>query len=453
MKASNKLALYGSLAAAGLLWLIRKHKNAQDGIGKVERVKRRIYKEVSLAQNAGVDFSKKFADLSGSERDALIRLGQDMGWKQSKRAAESGKPYAESYYNSLRRAWNAVSGCEGIGRAYNVKDTQGNVVLTWIEDAQAHVDAEQRVLEAEKRAEEARKRLAKTRATTPTVAPAPTPKAPKVNKKEAEYQERYDFAQMVWDKFVEKNKGLSFDNDKINENNTKVAHFGFLHNVIADAFARKAIKLKKVKGYGYELYLQLANDPEWYYIGVGWTVEYAEMLFTEEKIARNAKGWEDSADALNQIRKDLLDKAKHMQVVVYDDGREVIITGDDRYNYLDSINYVVMITNRYEEEKTIYPIRSYDDEEFAKLFVNQWRSKKRKDSGFSQSISIVPVYDVNIKSITGVSGVGYTPEVERELFEIWREELEYGYTELDYNTWRRIYGDEYARVEVLPYMR
>lgn len=427
-----------------------KRKKEESGIGAL---KRRIYKEVSLAQDAGVDFQKKFADLSGSERDALIRLGQDMGWKQSKRAAESGKPYAESYYNSLRRAWNAVSGVQGIGRAYNIKDSQGNVVLTWIENAQAHVDAEQRVLEAEKRAAESRKRLRKTRATIPTVAPAPTPKAPKVNKKEAEYEERYNFAQMVWDKFMEKNKGFSFDNDKINENNTKVAHFGFLHNVIADAFARKAIKLKKIKGYGYELYLQLANDPEWYNVGVGWVVEYAEMLLTEEKIARNAKGWEDSADALNQIRKDLLERAKHMQVVVYDDGRERIITGDDRYNYLDGINYVVMITNRYGEEKTVYPIRSYDDEEFAKLFVNQWRAKKRKDSGFSQSISIIPVYDVNIKSITGISGMGYTPEVERELFEIWREELEYGYTELDYNTWRAIYGDEFAKVEVLPHMR
>ena len=81
------------------------------------------------------------------------------------------------------------------------------------------------------------------------------------------------------------------------------------------------------------------------------------------------------------------------------------------------------------------------------------KSKKRKDSGFSQSISIVPVYDVNIKSITGISGIGYAPEVERELFEIWREELEYGYTELDYNTWRAIYGDEFAQAEVLPYMR
>lgn len=452
MKASNKLALYGSLAAAGLLWLIRKHKNAQDGIGKVERVKRRIYKEVSLAQDAGVDFQKKFADLSGSERDALIRLGQDMGWKQSKRAAESGKPYAESYYNSLRRAWNAVSGCESIGRVYNVKDAQGNVVLTWIEDAQAHLDAEQRVLEAEKRAEEARKRLRKTRATTPTVAPTPTPKTPKVNKKEAEYQERYDFAQMVWDKFKGENEGFSIS-DEIDKNNTKVAHFGLLHNIIADAFARKTIKLQKAKGYGNKLFVKLENDPEWYHIGIAWLITYAEMLLKEWKIASNAKGWEDNADALNQIRKDLLDKAKHMQVVVYDDGREIIIAGDDRYNYLDSINYVVMITNRYEEEKTVYPIRAYDEEWYAKTFVDQWKSKRRKDAGFSQSISIVPVYDVNIKSITGVSGIGYTPDVERELFEIWREELEYGYTELDYNTWRRIYGDEYAMAEVLPYMR
>ena len=211
-------AYFVSVLIAGAI----KRKKGEDGIGKVERVKRRIYKEVSLAQDAGVDFSKKFADLSGSERDALIRLGQDMGWKQSKRAVESGKPYAESYYNSLRRAWNAVSGCEGIGRTYDVKDRNGNVVLTWIEDAQAHVDAEQRVLEAEKRAAESRKRLAKTK-----------------------------------------------------RNSSQMALFG----------------------------------------------------------------------------------------------------------------------------------------------------------------------------------MGYTPEVERELFEIWREELEYGYTELDYNTWRRIYGDEFAQAEVLPYMR
>lgn len=143
---------------------IKKHRESgANGIGKVERIKRRIYKEVSLAQSAGVDFSKKYAELSKAELDALDRLGHDLGWKQSKRSIESGKPYTESYYGSLRRAWNAVSGIQGIGTAWNVKDADGNVCLTWIEDAAAHVDAEQRTLEAEQRAAEARKRLRKTR--------------------------------------------------------------------------------------------------------------------------------------------------------------------------------------------------------------------------------------------------------------------------------------------------
>lgn len=215
MKTSNKLALYGSLAAAGLLWLICKRKNASiNGIGAV---KRRIYKEVSLAQDAGIDFSKPFSDMTSEEIETLEELGHNAGWGQKEQ-----KSYAEAYYDSLRKAYNAVSGISGIGRAYNIKDAWGNIVLTWIEDAQAHVDAEKRTLEAEKRAEEARKRLAKTK-----------------------------------------------------RNSSQMALFG----------------------------------------------------------------------------------------------------------------------------------------------------------------------------------MGYAPEVERELFEIWREELEYGYTELDYNTWRNIYGDEFAQAEVLPYMR
>lgn len=339
MKASNKLALYGSLAVAGLLWLIRKHKNASiNGIGAV---KRRIYKEVSLAQDAGIDFGKPFSDMTSEEIETLEELGHNAGWEQKEQ-----KSYAEAYYDSLRKAYNAVSGVSGIGRAYNIKDAQGNIVLTWIEDAQAHVDAEKRTLEAEKRAAESRKRLAKTRATIPTVTPAPTPKE----------------------------------------------------------------------------------------------------------------------STLNQTRRDLLDKAKHMQVIVYDDyGYEQIITGDDRYNYLDSINYVVMIYDSIGDEKykTIYPIRSYPTEKEAEQFAKHKRGKltnndyytnHKQDLG-TRTCKVVPVYDVNIKSITGVSGMGYTPEVERELFEIWREELEYGYTELDYNAWRNIYGDEFAQAEVLPYMR
>lgn len=127
------------LIGAGALWLISRKQKA---IGKVERIKRRIYKEVSMAQGEGVDFSKKFDELTAAEIDALQAVGNEVAWKQSKRSIESGKSYAEAYFNSLRRAWNAVSGVQGIGRAWNVKDANGNTVLTWIEDAAHHVEAE-----------------------------------------------------------------------------------------------------------------------------------------------------------------------------------------------------------------------------------------------------------------------------------------------------------------------
>lgn len=136
------MAYFATIFIAGMI----KRKR---GIGKVERIKRRIYKEVSLAQDAGIDFTKKVDELNNHDRELLDELGASAGWKQSKRSIESGKPYSDAYYNSLRRAWNAVSGLgiQGIGRAYNVKDAQGNTVLTWIEDAAAHVEAERRTLE------------------------------------------------------------------------------------------------------------------------------------------------------------------------------------------------------------------------------------------------------------------------------------------------------------------
>ncbi|MBO4693435.1 MAG: hypothetical protein J5659_03455 [Clostridia bacterium] len=156
MKTINKI---GIAVIAGLVLLCARKAKGAASVGKVERIKRRIYKEVSLAQSSGVDFSKKYDQLTPDEKQALERIGHEFGWKQSKRAIETGKTYTESYYSSLRRAWNAVSGIEGVGRAYNVKDAKGNVCLTWIEDAAAHYDAEQRTLEAEQRAMEARKRL------------------------------------------------------------------------------------------------------------------------------------------------------------------------------------------------------------------------------------------------------------------------------------------------------
>ena len=140
------------IGAVGLMCIAHGRRTEQlEGVG---RLKRRVYKEVSLAQQAGVDFSKPF--------DELETVGTEAEWKQSKRSKESGKSYAEAYYNSLRRAWNAVSGVQGVGRAYNVKDADGNVVLTWIEDAAAHVAQERRLEELEKSLRAKRNKLRKS---------------------------------------------------------------------------------------------------------------------------------------------------------------------------------------------------------------------------------------------------------------------------------------------------
>ena len=44
------------------------------------------------------------------------------------------------------------------------------------------------------------------------------------------------------------------------------------------------------------------------------------------------------------------------------------------------------------------------------------------------------------------------PDIETELFNIWRELLEFGDTDYDFDTWKRIYGDEYVKSSILPYM-
>lgn len=277
---------------------IKKHReqSGANGIGKMDRIKRRIYKEVSLAQSAGVDFSKKYAELSKAELDALEHIGKDVVmWKQSKRSIESGKPYTESYYGSLRRAWNAVSGIQGIGRAYNVKDANGNVCLTWIEDAAAHVDAEQRTLEAERRAAEARKRLRKVRSSNTT-----TPIAPKAPK------------------------------------------------------------------------------------------------------------------SVDDIRRELLDRAKLMQVAVYTDGKWEYISGEDRYKYLDQINYVVMVhdSSTSTSETTDYPVRSYPTKESAEDFAKQWRGKIMHSYSMTpyavgnRQCKVYFIHDVPIQKITGIPGIG-----------------------------------------------
>lgn len=130
-----------------------------DGIGKVERVKRRIYKEVAVAQKAGIDFERKITEYNENGLALIESIGKQFGWKQSSRSIESGKSYAEAYFNSLRRAYNAVSGVQGVGEVYEVRNGEGKVVLTW-SDAMDHVKQEPSVIEdLERRNAETRRRI------------------------------------------------------------------------------------------------------------------------------------------------------------------------------------------------------------------------------------------------------------------------------------------------------
>lgn len=138
----------GLLLGAIALGLLGARKQAV-GVG---RLKRRIYVEIEAAQKRGVDFGRKFTDLPSDNVPALAELGEQFGWKQSKRSVESGKTYAEAYYNSLKRAYNAISGVSGIGVPYathTIKNSDGRTILTWTNyDAMSeHVQAETKARE------------------------------------------------------------------------------------------------------------------------------------------------------------------------------------------------------------------------------------------------------------------------------------------------------------------
>lgn len=153
------------LIGAGVLYLLtRRNPRGTSGIGATERIKRRIYKEISLAQQAGIDFNKDYSEFSDEEIATLEELGRNASWEQREH-----KPYAQAYYESLAKAYNSISGVRGIGEAYDVTDASGNTILTWIEDAAAHVAHEREIeekrnltLELEAKAAEARKRKRST---------------------------------------------------------------------------------------------------------------------------------------------------------------------------------------------------------------------------------------------------------------------------------------------------
>lgn len=120
-KQINKIIDYGVILAgayfvgSAIAGAIKRKKEGTNGIGAA---KRRVFKELSLAQKAGVDFSKKYDELTAAEIKALQKVSNDTG-------------YTETYYKSLKKAYDAIS---GIGASYDIVNADGETVLTWIED-------------------------------------------------------------------------------------------------------------------------------------------------------------------------------------------------------------------------------------------------------------------------------------------------------------------------------
>lgn len=390
MKQGNQIAILG-IAIAALVVICKKHR--ADGIGKVERIKRRIYKEVSLAQNAGVDFSKKYNDLTAAEKDALNRIGHEVGWKQSNRSIASGKAYTDSYYASLRRAWNAVSGVCGIGRAYNVKDANGNVCLTWIEDAEAHVNAEQRTLEAEKRAAEARSRLRKTRSlqlVQPKAPKAPSKAEQRKAAKQAEYEKRMIFAEDFFKQWIASHRYVTDDFEMIAPDGRSNK------DVLIQAFAAGELKVNTKKR-------QLYESGKWWDVPMGAYIDFVSELLAAWKEKEIEDGWNDNADYLDDIRTDLLNKAQLMAVSTPDG----TVSGEKRFDYLPYINWIVMVKDTYHNtaadttEITIYPVCSFETKEQAEAFVRPRQTSKSNSTTNTRTFSVKPIYEIDIASITG----------------------------------------------------
>lgn len=127
----------------------------------------------------------------------------------------------------------------------------------------------------------------------------------------------------------------------------------------------------------------------------------------------NNASWEEHAEELDDIRRDLLDRAKLMQVelpyaVDEQDKDKVhngiakgeiyngVANGDTRYEFLPYINYIVFVHDSYEKGgDTFYPIRSFDTKLEAEAF-------KKSKYGNRTHVKVIPVWDVPIEKITGI---------------------------------------------------
>ena len=114
------------LIGAGALYLLRRNKRVS-GIGMAKRkAKRRIYSEIESAQNAGIDLTDK-SGWQGKEK----KLNEIMRKHNIVMHGNSDKPEAQRYFNSLRRAYDAIAGTNLPHKTSKVYNEYGDVIIEY----------------------------------------------------------------------------------------------------------------------------------------------------------------------------------------------------------------------------------------------------------------------------------------------------------------------------------
>lgn len=116
-----------SYTSYGLLVISFWEKNdAIHGIGATKRKPRRIWAEVSDAQDAGIDLTNP----NGWE-SSKGKLDKLMAYHNAHINSKSDKPSHQLYFNQLRRAYKSIAGTNLPCENYTVRNENGDVILIY----------------------------------------------------------------------------------------------------------------------------------------------------------------------------------------------------------------------------------------------------------------------------------------------------------------------------------
>ena len=214
---------------------------------------------------------------------------------------------------------------------------------------------------------------------------------------QSERMERYDFGVDFYNQYSATHQlEVQELTERVNEKVDKERPMFW--EIAVNLFADNKLRIKKIRNSWPQAYLYGG----WHGIGFSRYKFCDELLSAWRERELNAGFTSD----LDSARMALLDKAQHM-VVFTPDG---VITGKERYDYLDCINWVVMVRENYNntasktQTVTIYPKAAFETKDEAeKNLYRSGVSPNIMQSSLSviYSEKIVPVFEVNINAISG----------------------------------------------------